>query len=86
MQTAYLVTILLKPAKPVHPNDWPSEVFRFATSLPEHRAGHLAGCCIDALADYWGREFDYRIEPLPFVDGATASHEIVQLATGKVSI
>lgn len=86
MNQCFLVTILVKPAAPRLPNDLgPSEVFRFVTTLPEGRAHYLAGAVGDSLADYWGREFDYRVEALPSVDGATPSYEIVRMATDKVS-
>ncbi|TPI86403.1 hypothetical protein [Mesorhizobium sp. B2-8-9] len=73
MNDVFLVTMLCKPK-----DGTAYPIFRFVGGTDFDRASYLAGCCIDALADYHGLEFDYSVEPLPYVGSMTAEIEIVR--------
>lgn len=77
MNDVYLVTMLR-----VSKRGATYRIFRFVAGTDESRANYLAGCCLDALADYHGKKlrFDYRVEPLPYVAAMTAEIEIVKRA------
>lgn len=86
MSTAYLVTMLVKPAKDLPRGSIADAmpIFRFISSEDESAANYRAGVVLDALADYHGLEFDYRVEPIPVVHNgimeAVSLRDVVRLA------
>lgn len=69
MSECYLITMLLKPDRDLPPGSIGDAIpiFRFISTADEGRANYHAGCILDSFADYYGLEFDYRVEPIPVI-------------------